>query len=117
MLRKILAVIAGYMLFAVSSVLLFQLSGQHPHEAAPLNFKLVTIAYGVFFSIMAGLVVQLIAGQSKLTLNFILAILMFVLAGISALTSKGDHWTQLFAMLIFAPVSVLGGYLRIKRKQ
>jgi len=115
MLRKIIAVIAGYLVFAVSSVLLFQLSGQHPHEAAPLKFKLITIAYGAFFSVVAGFVVQLIARQRKLTLNIILAILMFVLAGISALTSKGDHWTQLFAMLIFAPVSVMGGYLKIKR--
>ena len=114
MLRKIIAVIAGYLIFAVSSVLLFQLSGQHPHEAASLNFKLITIAYGVFFSILAGLVLQIIARENKLTLNFILALLMFTLAGISALTSKGDHWTQLFAMFIFAPVSVLGGYLKIR---
>jgi hypothetical protein len=40
MLRKILAVIAGYMVFAISSVLLFTLSGHHPHQDAPFNFQL-----------------------------------------------------------------------------
>lgn len=102
------------MVFAVSSVLLFNLTHHHPHEDAPFNFKLITIAYGVFFSIMAGLVVQLIAKQKRLTLNYILAFAMFSLAGISMVLSEGSHWTQLFAMFIFAPVSVLGGYIKNK---
>lgn len=114
MLRKILSVIAGYMVFAISSVLLFNLTHHHPHQDAPLKFKLITIAYGVFFSIIAGLVVQLIAKQKTLVLNYILAALMFGLAGISMALSAGSHWTQSFAMFIFAPISILGGYLKIK---
>ena len=112
MLRKIVSVIAGYMVFAISSVLLFNLTHHHPHQDAPLNFKLVTTAYGVFFSIIAGLVVQLIAKQKNLTLNYILAAIMFALAGISMTLSGGSHWTQIFAMFIFAPVSILGGYIK-----
>jgi di/tricarboxylate transporter len=111
MLRKILAVIAGYMVFAVSSVLLFNLTHHHPHQDAPFNFKLITIAYGVCFSILAGAVVQLIAKQNTLGLNFILACMMFAFAGISMAVSGGSHWTQLFAMFIFAPVSIVGGYI------
>ncbi|OOQ59587.1 hypothetical protein [Mucilaginibacter pedocola] len=116
MLWKISAVIAGYMVFAISSVLLFNLTHHHPHADAPLSFKLITIAYGAFFSILAGAVVQLIAKQNKLTLNYILAGLMFVLAGTSMALSSGSHWTQLFAMFIFAPVSVLGGFIVFKRQ-
>jgi ABC-type Fe3+-siderophore transport system permease subunit len=111
MLRKILAVIAGYMVFAISSVLLFTLSGHHPHQDAPFNFQLVTIAYGVFFSILAGAVVQLIAKQKSLTLNYILSFVMFALAGTSMALSGGSHWTQLLAMFAFAPVSIVGGYI------
>ncbi|TFF36296.1 hypothetical protein [Mucilaginibacter psychrotolerans] len=114
MLRKILSVVAGYMVFAISSVLLFNLSHHHPHQDAPLNFKLITVAYGVFFSMLAGLVVQLIAKQKNLNLNYILTLLMFLLAGISMALSSGSHWTQIFAMFIFAPVSVVGGYFKIK---
>ena len=114
MLRKILTVTAGYMVFAISSVLLFTLTGHHPHQDAPFNFQLITIAYGVFFSILAGAVVQLIAKQKNLTLNYILAFVMFALAGTSMAVSGGSHWTQLFAMFIFAPVSIVGGYIKNK---
>jgi hypothetical protein len=114
MTRKILSVIAGYALFAISSVLLFIITSHDPHRDASLLFKLVTIIYGVFFSVLSGFVLQSIALQKKLTLNFILAVVIFLLASISLLTSKGSHWTQLFAMLIFAPISILGGYLKIQ---
>jgi len=112
MIRKILSVIAGYMVFAISSVLLFNLTAHHPHQDASATFKCVTIVYGVFFSILSGFVVQLIAAQKTLTLNYILAGLMFTLAAISLLISTGSHWTQLFAMFIFAPASIVGGYLK-----
>ena len=112
MIRNILAVIAAYALFAVSSVLLFTLTGHRPHHAAPLDFKLMTIVYGLFFAILSGLILQVIAGQKKLTVNFILVAVIFSLAAISLLTSRGSHWTQLYAMFLFAPSSILGGYLR-----
>ncbi|HVW96465.1 MAG TPA: hypothetical protein VHA56_10910 [Mucilaginibacter sp.] len=114
-MKNILSVIAGYALFAVSSVLLFNLTGQQPHADVPSGFKILTVFYGLFFSIASGFVLQLIARQRKLRLNFILAMLMFALAAVSMVTSSGSHWTQWFAMLIFAPASILGGYLRIRQ--
>jgi hypothetical protein len=114
MIRKILSVVAGYMVFAVSSVLLFNLTSQHPHQDASVAFKCVTIVYGIFFSILSGFVVQLIAVQKNLTLNYILAVLMGLLAALSLLTSTGNHWTQLLAIFIFAPSSIVGGYLKNK---
>ncbi len=112
MMRKVLSVIAGYAIFAVSSILLFIVTSHDPHQDAPMVFKIATAIYGVFFSIVSGSVLQLIAIQKKLILNFILAFVIFLLATISLVTSKGSHWTQLFAMLIFAPSSILGGYLK-----
>ena len=112
MIRKISSVIASYAIFALSSVLLFNLTGHHPHQDAPAAFKIATVIYGVFFSALAGFVLPLMAGEKKPALNFILALVIFLLAAISLITSKGSHWTQLFAMLIFAPASILGGYLK-----
>jgi hypothetical protein len=66
----------------------------------------------LFFSIISGLILQLIAKQENLTLNFILAGVIFLLATVSLFTSSGSHWTQLFAMFIFAPASILGGRLK-----
>ena len=112
MIRNILAVIAGYLIFAISSVLLFTLTSHKPHAEASTAFKIITIIYGVFFFVIAGFVVQLIARQKTLALNYILALVIFIFATISLITATGTHWTQLFAMFIFAPVSVLGGYLK-----
>lgn len=114
MIRKILSVFAGYLIFAVSSVMLFTLTGQKPHAEASIAFKIVTIVYGAVFSIIAGFILQLIARQQTLTLNYILAAVIFGFATISLATATGTHWTQLFAMFIFAPVSVLGGYLKVR---
>lgn len=116
MTRKILAVVAGYMVFAVSAALLFIISGHPAHQNAPWDFKILTIAYGIFFSVLAGLILQLIAKQTTLKLNFILALVIFLLAAVSRFTSGGCHWTQYFAMFIFAPASVLGGYLYQRRR-
>lgn len=117
MIRKILSIIAGYALFAVSSVLLFKITAHQPHKDASLSFKCVTIVYGLFFSILSGYVVQIIARQKKLNLNYILALVMFLLATASLWMSAGSHWTQLQAMFIFAPSSILGGYLRLFKKR
>jgi peptidoglycan/LPS O-acetylase OafA/YrhL len=114
MVRKILAVIVAYIIFAITAVLLFNISGHNPHQDAPLTFKCLTLAYGVFFSIIAGCVLQLIAKTKNLRLNIILALVMFAFAGISLLTSAGNHWTQLFAMVAFAPSSIVGGYLKLR---
>jgi hypothetical protein len=37
-------------------------------------------------------------------------------ATFSLLKSDGSSWTQLLAIIVFAPVSVLGGYILIKNK-
>jgi len=117
MIRKILSVIAGYLIFAVTSVLLFKLAAQDPHQPASGQFMMITLAWGIFFSVIAGMIVQLVSGSRTLFLNYILASMMFAFAAISMILSKGSHWTQLFAMLVFAPVSIVGGILMLRRKK
>jgi uncharacterized membrane protein YccC len=114
MIRKIISVIAGYAVFAVSSVLLFVLSGHQPHQDAPVKFKVATLLYGIFFALLSGVVVQLIARQKTLFLNFILSVVISLLAGISLINSTGSHWTQYFAVFVFGPVSIWGGYIKNK---
>jgi hypothetical protein len=43
MVRSVLAVIAGYVVFALSAILLFRLSGRDPHAPAEIGFVLVTV--------------------------------------------------------------------------
>lgn len=120
MVQKILGVIVGYAIFATTSLVLFKLSGQNPHADPTVSFVIVTIIYGGIFSFIAGFIAQLIARTKNLNVNYILAfILAFILAGFAAFSffkSSGNHWTQLTAILVFAPVSILGGLFFLRRR-
>ena len=109
MTRKILAVIAGYAIFVITSLALFKLSGHAPHADPGTNFFILTALYGVSCSFIAGLVVQLIARTKDLKLNYVLAFIIAGFAAFSLLKSDGNHWTQMLAIAVFAPVSILGG--------
>jgi hypothetical protein len=112
MIRNFFPVVTGYLVFALSSMLLFTLTSHDPHEQASIAFKLITIGWGLFFSVLAGFVVQWIGKPRGCMLNFYLAIVMFLLAATSMLLSPGSHWTQLFAMFIFAPASFISNYFK-----
>ncbi|MFH6936866.1 hypothetical protein [Flavobacterium sp. YO12] len=116
MIRQILAVIAGYAIFVITSVLLFQVSGVKPHSDASGLFMGLTFVYGAVFSFLSGLVTQFISKTKNLKVNYILFAIMAGFATFSLFKSSGSSWTQLFAIFVFAPVSVLGGLFWIKKK-
>jgi len=111
MIRQILSVIAGYAVFVISSLLLFEVSGQKPHEDAINLFIIFAAIYGALFSIIAGYVTRLISKTQSLNSNYILAIIIAGFALFSLLASNGSHWTQILAIVIFAPISIVGGML------
>jgi len=115
MLKRIAGVIAGYAVFVVSSLLLFKLSGQKPHAPATVSFQILTAIYGVIFSFLSGFVVQLIARDKTLRSNYALGLIMAGFATFSFFKAEGAYWTQLLAIFIFAPVSILGGLFWLKR--
>ncbi|WP_339811387.1 hypothetical protein [uncultured Imperialibacter sp.] len=113
--RNILAVVIGYLVFAVSAVLLFQMSGIDPHNDPSPGIIALTIGYGLVFSFLGGLLAQPISGSGKLTVNYFLAGLMAAFAAFSMFKSEGNHFTQLAAIFLFSPASVLGGSVYLKR--
>lgn len=115
MMRKIVSVITGYAIFVATSLLLFKISKQDPHASPSTFFLILTIVYGVLFSFVAGLVTQLIARTTSLQVNFILAFVIAGFAIFSYVKSEGNHWTQLLAIFIFAPASILGGLFHNKQ--
>jgi tellurite resistance protein TehA-like permease len=115
-LRIILGVIAGYALFVISAVLLFQLAEIDPHADPSVGIAVVTIGFGLIFSFLGGMLAQWIGGQGKLTVNYALAIILAGFAAFSLIKSSGNHYSQLAAIFLFAPASLLGGiYLRKKK--
>lgn len=115
MLRNIIAVIVGYAIFVISAVLLFQLSGIDPHADPSLGFIIITIVYGVLFSFTGGLLTQLISKSGKLTINYILAGIIAGFATFSLFKTTGNHYSQLAAIFLFAPASILGGFIYVRK--
>ncbi|TDP02869.1 hypothetical protein [Flavobacterium sp. 245] len=115
MIRQILGVIIGYAIFVISSILLFKFSEVNPHEETSKLFMTWTFVYGTVFSFISGLVTQLIAKTRNLKVNYVLFIIMAGFATFSLFKSGGSSWTQLLAIFVFSPISVLGGLFWIKR--
>ena len=113
--RKILSIIAGYSIFVVTSLALFKTTGQDPHIQATSGFVILASVYGAVFSFISGLVTQVIAKTKTLTINYILAFIIAAFATFSLIKSEGSHWTQILAITIFAPISILGGLYYIRR--
>jgi len=114
-LRNILSVIFGYAIFVISAVLLFQLSGIDPHADPSTGVIILTVAYGVLFSFLGGLFTQLMSRTNTLTINYVLAGMMAAFATFSFFKTAGNHYTQLAAIFLFAPSSVLGGLTYLKK--
>lgn len=116
-LRNILAVILGYAVFVISGVLLFKLSGVDAHADASAQFIIITVIYGIIFSFLGGALVQIISPSGKLTINYVLAVILAGFAAFSFFKSTGNHYSQLAAIFLFAPASILGGLVYLKRKR
>ena len=117
-MRVFLAVVAGYLIFAVSAVLLFRLANVDPHSPAALGFKVLTVAYGLTFAYIGGFVAGQIARRTDLVCGIVLAIVIALGATISmsARPGAGAPWTQLAALFLFAPVSLVGDWTRRRRR-
>src|SRR5215213_5676666 len=95
MLRSIGAVAAGYIVFGGSAALLFQVSGQAPHQAAPVWFKVASITWGAVFALIAGWLTARIAVRRPTTHAAILAALIAVGAIASLVADpSGEKWSQ-----------------------
>jgi len=114
-LRNFIAVISGYAIFVISAVLLFQLSGIDAHADASIPFIVLTVIYGLFFSFIGGLLTQLISRSGKLTINYVLAGIIAGFAAFSLFKTTGNHYSQVAAIFLFAPASLLGGLIYLKK--
>ncbi|HEX3101402.1 MAG TPA: hypothetical protein VHQ01_06420, partial [Pyrinomonadaceae bacterium] len=111
-LRNIAGVIVGYLIFAVAAVMLFGISGTDPHADAGSGTMTMVILCGGAFAFVGGYVAKLIASTRTMIANFVLALIMAGFAAFSLFMSAGNHYTQIAAIFLFAPLSLFGGFLR-----
>ncbi len=104
--RIVLGALTGYVFSAASSAALFLLSHHNPHTPQHVSFIVITIVYGVLFSIAAGFVAAKIGGYQA---GVAVGIMIFVVALLSMLMDpRGAHWSQVVALVAMCPSAVLG---------
>src|SRR5450432_16820 len=117
MARSSLAVVVGYLIFALSAFAFFQVTGQPPHQAAPLPIMLGSIALGMTSALLGGYVAAWIARRRPLAHGVAVAAVLALGATVSLLGTlgKGAVWSQVAALALMAPCAVLGGWLRLRQ--
>jgi hypothetical protein len=117
MARSILSVVVGYLIFALSAVAFFQISGQPAHQVAPMPIMLGSIVFGMIFALVGGYAAASLARRQPLVHSVAVAALLAIGAAISLLGTLGNGavWSQVAALVLMAPCAVPGGWLRFRQ--
>jgi Na+-translocating ferredoxin:NAD+ oxidoreductase RnfD subunit len=118
-MRSFLSIVAGYLVFAITAVLLFRISGVDPHQSPAIGFIIGSIVYGVFFAGLGGYVTASIARQKELAHALVVAVIIALIAIVSIILApkEGVLWSELATLLLSAPAAWIGGYLKSRRVQ
>ena len=112
MARSVLAVIVGYLIFALSAFAFFQISGQPPHQPAPMPVMLGSIAFGMVFALLGDYVAAWLARRRPLAHAVAVAAVLALGAAISLFATLGKGgavWSQVAALALMA-LSLADGY-------
>jgi ABC-type Mn2+/Zn2+ transport system permease subunit len=117
MAKSVFSVLVGYLIFALSAFAFFQISGQPPHQAAPMPIMLGSIVFGMIFALIGGYVAARLARHKPTAHGVAVAAVMALGAAISLLSTlgKGAVWSQVAALVLMVPCAVLGGWLRSRQ--
>ena len=115
--RSVFAVVLWYFIFASCAFAFFWISGQPPHEVAPLPVMLESIALGMVAALLGGYVAARLAGRRPLLHGLAVATVLAIGAAFSLLATlgKGAIWSQVAALVLMAPCAVAGGWLRARQ--
>lgn len=116
-LRSIGSVVLGYLLFALSALLFFQLSGQRPHAAASPSIMAASVLVGVIAAFAGGFLAARLAGRKPVVHGAAVAAILAVGAIVSLVSTLGHGaiWSQVAALALMAPSAVLGAWTCARR--
>ncbi len=118
MVRSFLAIIIGYLTFAIPIMILFLIwFGMPDPDNLPtpsMGFMLFSIAFGFVFTTAAGYVAALIAKQSEMKHAYILAgvLILFAIANMIWAAGNEPFWYQLTNLVTGVVGVLLGGSIR-----
>lgn len=107
MLRRIVGVVIGYMVFSISATMLFNVTHSDPRDTASLAFMIGSTLYGMLFAGLGGYLAAVIAGHPETSIA--LTVIIALGALISIFNRSGEIWSQIGALFFMAPAAALGG--------
>jgi hypothetical protein len=113
--RSILAVVVGYLIFAVSVAVLFGVSGQDPHVFPSLAFLTFSTLCGVGFALLAGVVAVRI-GTERSGVDVAGLIAASAVVSMVVQWRAGSIWSQITVLLFMVPAAIVGGGLAQTRR-
>jgi hypothetical protein len=117
-MRLTFAIVTGYLVFAFSAALLFQLSGHDPHAAPGIGFAVLGILWGIAFAALGGYVAVITSRRETLAGGVGVSVVLAVFAGISLAADHGNSiWSQVAALVLMAPAATLGGWMALAMRR
>jgi hypothetical protein len=116
MMRLFAGVVFGYLLFAFTVIVTFQVLGRDPHAAAAPAVIVGTIGAGLIGAFVGGYVGAMVARGRERTAGLVIGGIIFAVAAAALVAQPGSdaQWSQLSAFFM-APVAVLGSLIRARR--
>ena len=117
-MRLFLSVMTGYLIFLISSTLLFQLWGRDPHAAPDLVFAITSVICGILFAFLAGFWAVKCSRPTTMAAAYWVSGLISASALLSLMSEwrTGTIWSQLSALLLMAPAVIAGGWISRRRQ-
>lgn len=116
MVRSVISIISGYLIFGVAVILLWIAFGYKPHSVPPTGFLVFSVFCECLFALGSGYVVALIARRKELLHTGILMVI-FVVMGVLSVLIPMNHlplWVNLTTIFPTSAFILLGGLIRMK---
>ena len=116
-MRSAIAVLAGYLLFAIGAGLLFGVSGRDPKVWPGIGFAVFSTLYGMAFAFAAGCVAARLARRKPVHHAAAEAAVIALVAAMSMLLQAqgASIWSEVAVLLFMAPAAAASGFSRLSR--
>jgi uncharacterized membrane protein len=119
MLRSVLAVLVGFLIFTASELALAHATGRAPETNTTLPRLVLGLAHGIVFAVAAGWITARLAGRSAIAHAMVLAMVIAAVALFQLLyafkVAPTVEWWQMIRMFVFGPAAIVGGFLRARQ--
>ena len=118
-IRSLLSLILGYLVFAVTMVLLWMIFGYNPLDVPPDGFLVFSIFCECLFALGGGYVAALVAKRKEILHTGILTGVVAAMGILSLFWPLNElsWWANLATAFPIAPCFLLGGFIRVKSKK